>query len=194
MFNLRRRLPIVFPLLAAFTAACGPAKDDIDERLAQLDKLVPASGIVKVGGKPMAGVVVAFVPDGWALAHGETDEDGRFTMETAARPGVVPGDYKVTISYLLAKNGKPLGLGPRSAFPVHPDLPSAVEKLPPSYASLDKTEVRVTIPLAGAPDLVFDVDAKIDPAQPEADAQPESDKPAEAPKAEPEKTAEPPKN
>ena len=153
-------------LIAAQAAGCGAGEDSVDDRLAKLDNLVPASGVVKVGGKPLAGVVVTFLPEDWAPAHGETDEEGRFTLETAARPGVIPGRYKVSMSYLVAADGRVLGLEERGGFVPDPAVATAVEKMPADYTSFEKTPLSAEVP-AGGGEFPFEVDAQIDPPLPQ---------------------------
>lgn len=71
-------------------------------------KTAPVSGTVLVKGKPVAGVKVTFHPqfDMGAVKftpNGDTDKDGRFTLNTAAGgAGAPPGDYAVTFELLRA--------------------------------------------------------------------------------------------
>ena len=52
------------------------------------------------------------------LASGATDANGRFQLETGNRPGVKPGEYRVTVvkkqttGFLADKNGLPGGVAP----------------------------------------------------------------------------------
>lgn len=56
-------------------------------------------GVVLMDGKPLAGAVVYFQPDeGGAIGVDRTDQDGIFSLETAAGEGVQSGDYTVTLS------------------------------------------------------------------------------------------------
>ncbi|WP_165248223.1 carboxypeptidase-like regulatory domain-containing protein [Paludisphaera soli] len=180
--NARIRRPIGLASLlwiAVLAAGCGGGseEDTVDARLAKLEALAPVSGVVTVGGKPLPGVVVTFIPEEWAPAHGETDEDGRYTLETAARPGAIPGKYKVALSYLVAADGRVLGLEPRGGFVPDPAVATAVEKLPPEYVSPEKTPLTAEIPPDGG-SFDFAVDAQIEPTSPEPEAAAEPVAPA----------------
>src|SRR5262245_6937854 len=59
-------------------------------------KLVPASGIVTVHGKPLANAVVMLMNSTGIPMVGETGEDGRFELETGSKKGALPGKYQVT--------------------------------------------------------------------------------------------------
>ncbi|WP_165068155.1 carboxypeptidase regulatory-like domain-containing protein [Paludisphaera rhizosphaerae] len=169
-------------LFAALAAGCGGNSDDfMDERLAMLEKLVPASGTVKVGGKPLKGVVVTFLPKEWTSSVGETDDEGRFELMTASRPGGLPGEYKVALSYLVSADGRVLGASSRGGMVPDPAIATAVENIPPNFSSLDKTTLSAVIPPEGSTNLTFEVDVQVEPAKPKAEPKEESEKPAEAP-------------
>lgn len=170
------RSTLFVSLVALLTAGCGGGEDDIDKRLAMLDAAVPAGGIVKIDGKPLAEVVVVYFPDeeGGAPGHGETDEEGRFSLTTASRPGAVPGKYRVTLSYLVATDGRVLGLEPRSGLVPDPAVASASEKIPPQFSNLAKTTLTAVVPSGGG-EAEFHIDARIDP--------PPQQPPAEEPQA-----------
>lgn len=145
--NVRRSIRLVAPwLLAALAVGCGGNSDDfIDDRLAMLERLVPVSGTVKVGGKPLAGVVLTFLPKEWTSSLGETDADGRFELQTAGRPGALPGEYKVALSYLISPDDRILTLDSRGGLTPDPGLLNAKEMLPPSVSSLEKTTLTAVV-------------------------------------------------
>jgi hypothetical protein len=60
--------------------------------------LVPATGTVTHQGAPVAGAAVTFVPESGPLATAVTDDQGRFTLSTGTRRGVVVGTSKVSVS------------------------------------------------------------------------------------------------
>ncbi len=70
-------------------------------------KLVPATGSVTYQGGPVAGAAVTFVPQKGPVATAVTDDQGKFTLSTGTRKGVVPGKSKVSIS--LGDGGDMLG-------------------------------------------------------------------------------------
>jgi hypothetical protein len=137
--------------------------EPVDDRLAALDPkaLVPVSGVVTINGKPRHTVVVTFLPPhGPALASAETDEDGKYVLRSMGGPGALPGDYKVSISYLLSDKGEPQGIAARTAFNQGPGMLSAKEQLPREYSDLGRTILSRTVgPQGGHFD--FDVPASI---------------------------------
>jgi hypothetical protein len=77
-------------LLALMIAGCG----DSDRAT-----LVPVTGTVTQGGKPLAQADVMFLPERGAPSSGKTDANGQFTlMFNDGRPGAVVGKHKVLIS------------------------------------------------------------------------------------------------
>jgi hypothetical protein len=145
--NLLRR-PWIWPILVAGVVGCGSSQPQTDDRFAALDpkNLVPISGVVTVGGKPVASVVITFLPpSGAGVASGETDKDGKFELKSMGGPGAVPGKYKVTISYLVSLKGVPQGVGARATMTPGPDLLSAKELLPAEYSDLGRTTISFTV-------------------------------------------------
>ncbi len=67
------------------------------------DKLTPVRGQVFYRERPLAGGIIVFTPDTergghGPLACGEIGTDGRYTLHTGDRPGVVSGWHRVTIA------------------------------------------------------------------------------------------------
>lgn len=57
------------------------------------------TGKVTVDGNTYKGLRVTFVPEaGGAAVSGKTDEQGSYTLRTGKQPGLVPGEYRVTIT------------------------------------------------------------------------------------------------
>ena len=104
-------------------------------------KLVPVSGVVVNGTKPVSRVAMSFAADtsggGETLdAYGSTDGEGRFTMQTVTHgPGAPPGRYKVIITT---------------------DGPSG-RLIPASITSLTTTPLIVEVPQDGTQDLKLDL-------------------------------------
>ncbi|GIW95483.1 MAG: hypothetical protein KatS3mg110_3524 [Pirellulaceae bacterium] len=74
-------------------------------------KLVPAGGLVKYKGAPVAGATVTLLYPDKQVAVGITGEDGRFTLTTGGRPGAPIGKAKVAITKTsgpTADAGKPV--------------------------------------------------------------------------------------
>ncbi|MCA1685602.1 MAG: hypothetical protein LC745_06370 [Planctomycetia bacterium] len=157
---------------------CNPGVTD-DER-PDYTKLVPVTGTVTINGKGVPGVVVTFLPPMWSASNGETKDDGTYTLQTAGKPGALPGHYKVGISYLVSAEGEPQGLAPRSAMSLPPEMLTAREKLPPEYSDLGRTTQKATVSTAGGR-FDFDVKAVLDAPPPAPRAGKEPSKDADAP-------------
>jgi hypothetical protein len=94
-------LAILLPLgMLVAGAGCGGA--DLPPR-------VPVSGTVNYQGKPVPNVQVSFVPvdnQKSRPGQGTTDASGKFVIATfEAGDGVMPGEYKITVSALDASGG-----------------------------------------------------------------------------------------
>ena len=62
-------------------------------------KLHEVSGVVTLDGQPVAEAGVMFQPTaGGPVASGTTDAAGKFTLQCANKPGLIAGEYLVTIS------------------------------------------------------------------------------------------------
>lgn len=59
----------------------------------------PVAGAVRLDGRPLADAAVLLEPvAGGPAAHGVTDAAGRFDLQSANRPGVVAGQYRVVVT------------------------------------------------------------------------------------------------
>lgn len=81
----------------------------------QDEERTPVHGRVFFHGQPLSGGTIVFTPDAerggrGPLAYGEIDADGRYSLHTGDRIGVVPGWYRITIAppSLAAAPGQPL--------------------------------------------------------------------------------------
>lgn len=76
------------------------------------ETLVPATGMVRIGGRPAEGVTVVFTPTGSTSgtgAFGRTDAEGKFELiHRSQEKGIVAGEYIVTFSRFLLPGGKPV--------------------------------------------------------------------------------------
>ena len=127
------------------------------------EKLVQASGVVQVDGKPAVGVRIRLTPmisDGaktvggaWAI----TGNDGSFKfIHWTNKDGVVPGDYLATFSRMVKPDGSPLG---EKESPI---MVNAKETIAPKWSSLevDRQTVearRLVVPAAGKTDIQFSI-------------------------------------
>ncbi len=108
--RFRRLHSILVASLLAITSfvGCGDAVE------APVEKLVAASGTIKVDGKPMGAVRVRLTPindtksvgGAWAV----TKDDGTFSLtHWTNETGIAPGSYLITFSRLVKPDGSPLG-------------------------------------------------------------------------------------
>jgi hypothetical protein len=115
-------------LLLVLTGGCGGQP-----------KVVPVEGVVKLGGKPAANILVQFLPDtrkggSGPTSTGTTDEQGRFRLKAQdGRDGAVPGTHMVVLVDLDEERPpqgqpmkKPPRLDPRYAAPTASNLTAEV--------------------------------------------------------------------
>jgi hypothetical protein len=204
MNTFRTRILVICQTLAlGFVAAgCGDSGAGLEPNVpVDPAKLVPASGMVKVRGKPLAGIVVMLMNPSGIPAVGETGSDGRFVLETASQKGALPGKYQVTVSYMVSPKGNPQGLGPRSAMVRSTEMLEAVELMPPEYSDLKQTKLSAEVTQQTA-SLDFDIPATLEPPKPKEEARKDAEesKPTDEdskksqPSEKDDSTATPPKN
>jgi hypothetical protein len=109
---------------------------------------VTVTGRVTLDGQPVENAQVFFRPlDGGPGAGAVTDAEGRFRLEGTKADGLLPGEYKVTVS----KKAYPPGMkvpGPNEmSFALSAKM---IEVLPKRYTVPDRTPLRVTVPTGGA--------------------------------------------
>lgn len=104
---------------------------------------VPVTGTVTLDERPLVGAAVMFRPTGTTPGNGGsalTAEEGLFTLSgPQGQKGIAPGEYKVTVSLRLKRDGTPL---PPDTPPIEAD---ATESLPPKYSDPERTELLVTV-------------------------------------------------
>ena len=129
-------------------------------------RIAPVSGVVKVNGRPVKGLVVSFQPVGAADApnpgrgsSGVTDENGRYTLVyDGEEPGAVVGKHRVRI---FAQEGG-------AELPDTEGDPEATQKarpgrrpqvvIPPEWHDLSTKEFEV--PPSGTDQANFDIEAR----------------------------------
>jgi hypothetical protein len=130
-----------------------------------LEGTVPVSGVITYQGRPLADAAVTLVPsatDNQAArgAFGRTDEDGRFLLMTAQPgDGVLPGNYKVTISKIAAEPEEAPSTGDADYFDPETARPPApaVPLVPPKYSSAKTTDLTAEVADESGVELVFDL-------------------------------------
>jgi hypothetical protein len=124
-----------------------------------VEKLVPASGTIKLDGKPAAGIRVRLLPIGdtksvggaWAV----TDDSGKFTvMHWTNKVGIGPGAYQITCSRMLKPDGTPLGVNESPAM-VNAKETIAAKWSTPDVDRMAEMMRRIDIPEGGKTDIEF---------------------------------------
>lgn len=118
-------------------------------------ELLPVSGVVTLGGRPLAGAQVLFMPArGGRPASGPTDDQGRFQLGTYRdADGVAPGEHAVAISlYRTRPLRRPLDFASPQAGLA--DLPRTSTQapefakesvVPERYSDLQKSGLRAVV-------------------------------------------------
>lgn len=131
-------------LFAAIVMGCGGGVSDAP-------KVVPAAGVLKYKGQPLADANVAFYPEKGPAGVGKTDTKGAFQIKTNGQLGALVGKHKVTVN---------VG-GPANAEPPPADGNEIVllEKstIPKKYSNQNDTDLVIDLPAAGNKELVLDL-------------------------------------
>lgn len=123
------------------------------------EKLVSASGVVKVNGKPGDGVRLFFSPTGdtkgvggcWALC----DSEGKFkVIHSSSKEGIPVGAYQVTFSKWLKPDGSTLGEKDS------PTMVNAKQMIAARWSDMQNVgpHNRTEIPASGTSTLEFNID------------------------------------
>jgi hypothetical protein len=113
-------------------------------------ELIPARGIVTIGGKPAANILLQFLPDvgedaqgSWPTSYGTTAEDGSFELKTAdGSVGAVPGPHKLILVDL--EEERP-AQGQERTRPIRLDASYAIAGTMSAVVEPDKT-IEIVIP------------------------------------------------
>jgi hypothetical protein len=117
-----------------------------------IEKTVPAAGVLTFQGEPLEYYQVMLFPEGARPAGGVSDEQGKFILGTNDQgDGAVPGRHQVSIVYVGPPRGPEWGMDDFS-----PPPPPKV-KIPEKYARAETSGVTVEIPDSGAGDLQIDL-------------------------------------
>lgn len=117
----------------------------------------PVSGTVTLDGKPLTGAGVMFLPRGDTRgtgAMGTTDDAGKYTLKTDfGGPGAPEGEFAVTISKYVNRDGTP--------YVFNPDIAEAGQRetLPATYSDSMKTILSANVP-KGGDTINFDLKSK----------------------------------
>src|SRR5262245_6320330 len=131
-----RRLVLALLLVAG----CGP-------KYPNLPAQYPVSGTGTLDGKPLSGAGIMFLPRGETRGTGAmamTDGEGKYSLKTEyGGPGAPEGEYAVTISKVVNRDGTP--------YVPKPDVAEAGERetLPGIYSDSMKTTLTANVPKGG---------------------------------------------
>lgn len=179
------RTPLGLRILIPLFLLTGCTAENADSGPAKPPRRVPAKGVIRLDGKPLAGAVVTYLPmdDKGTLTVSDTLEDGSYELTFLTFPGgTAPGHYKVGVSYMLTPTGKIVTLGMRSALATPADVINAKELLPPKYSDLGRTVLSVDVPPEGG-SFNFDLQGPmLEPPkpQPPAPSKPEAEEAGES--------------
>ena len=126
----------LFGVVLLCLAGCG-------QKNSNLPPQYPVSGTVTLDGKPLTGAGIMFLPRGDTRgtgAMGMTDEAGKYTLKTDyGGPGAPEGEFAVTISKVVNKDGTP--------YIPNPDVAEAGERetLPGRFSDSMKTELNAQV-------------------------------------------------
>ena len=150
-FLPNRVCPRLLCLVFSFLIGCGGTG-------AIQEKLVPASGMVQLDGKPTEGVTLTFLPIAATKSAGgnwaTTDKDGKYKVMTASnKEGIPPGQYQVLLSLKVKADGSPLGKNES------PTMVQSRELIAPMYSDPGKLGLhnKIDVPEKGANNLDFKV-------------------------------------
>jgi hypothetical protein len=122
-----------------------------------LPQQYPVHGAITLDGKPLAGAGIMFLPRGETRGNGAmamTDQAGKYTLKTDhGGPGAPEGEYAVTISKVVNRDGTP--------YVPNPNVAEAGERetLPGTYSDSMKTVLTAIVP-KGGDTINFDLKSK----------------------------------
>lgn len=124
--------------------------------------VVPCTGTVTMGGKPLGQAMVLYVPDVSTQGQGgsaQTDDSGKYTISSRnvkgeTVPGIVPGKYRVSFSRMVKPDGSVWVPDPTSS--AGPATFGAREELPLKYSD-PATSIQIAEVKAGGAPIDFDL-------------------------------------
>lgn len=153
IMTLRRGL--CFLVLCLSASGCGGGT----KPPAPPENLVPASGTVKLGGKPTAGVAIKILPTGSTKGQGGwaiSDASGNFKiMHATQKEGIEPGDYRAVFSLFMTPAGEPLP--PNTS----PTMTMSVQAIPAPWSDPGSVAMAqsFSVPASGKTDMSFELPA-----------------------------------
>jgi len=119
--------------------------------------VVPCTGSVTMGGKPLTQAMVLFIPDVSTQGQGgsaQTDDSGKYTVSSRNSkgetiPGIIPGKYRVSFSRMVKPDGSVWVPDPTSS--AGPATFGAREELPLKYSDPANSIQIAEVKAGGAP-------------------------------------------
>lgn len=119
--------------------------------------VVPASGVVRLDGKPTEKLSVVFFPSTGRSAAGVTDAQGRFELTTfETGDGAVVGEHAVTITPMM---DPPIYMPSDLSQPPRPSKRPR-PPVPQKYISAATTDLKETVKSDAPNEFTFDVSSK----------------------------------
>ncbi len=130
----------------------------------KLPDTVKVTGTATLDGKPLEGAVIRFAPTserGFHGAAGVVDALGKYGLVTdtgngQSRPGVIPGDYTISVSRMVKPDGSLVPANSKEP----PMMSGARDTIPIKYSS-QKAQLKYTVTAEGG---TFDIN--LDSKQP----------------------------
>jgi hypothetical protein len=121
-------------------------------------ELVPASGLVTLDGKPIAGVSITAIPQEGVKGrggYGLTDSEGSFSLQVDTEASGLPaGNYRLLLQKYAMPDGSPI---PENVSAADTDIANV---LPPVYSSDERSPVYVTFPTPDGMPVKVDLKSK----------------------------------
>jgi hypothetical protein len=137
-----------------FVTGCGGEEDTGPEF-----DLVPVTGTVTMDGSPLVGATVTYLPPqgappGYYGGAGLTNAEGKYEVTSSGKPGAVAGQYKITISREVGKDGNPIKADPESGVDIEQlRMQGEVqESIPAKFSDASQTTLSATVTEGGPND------------------------------------------
>jgi hypothetical protein len=153
---IQNKMGVIFPCLCLLVSVLSVPGCNKNTAI----KTDVVTGTVTMGGSPLAGATVSFLPvdTNGSTAVGTTDDSGKYTLQTllgAADAGTTPGDYVVTVSKMV---NEPTGRQEWSESDGKMlDIMVGKETVPAKFATKRSTPLKATVISGQANRFDFDV-------------------------------------
>ncbi|HJT32024.1 MAG TPA: hypothetical protein VJ783_08205 [Pirellulales bacterium] len=124
--------------------------------------LTPVSGVIMLDGKPLADAEVGFyylgaAPEGFPGSTGRTDAQGKYELQTGTKKGTIAGQYRVTVSRLMAPGG--VTLNPSEGLDMGQLAASGqvTQTVPARYTGINSTDLATTVETSKSDGYNFDL-------------------------------------